>query len=169
MYKHLIIGLACILSLTLLSCQRESQQLPGDYSYKLSGEVALTDANGEVTYHLVHRNGQMNILRDKSQKSRYLITMNEMNGGAYTLTAEQSGDSIRILPHEFCTNIITSDGISILDQDETPSLVYRVTAAGSGRSNDNILIIKEFWQGGQSGNPSMRLNAPEITIIAEKN
>ena len=82
-------------------CDRERGALTGDYSYKLSGEVVLTNADGEVTYRLIHRNGQMNILKDKSQKSRYIITMNEMSGGCYTMTAELRGDSLLIDQHTF--------------------------------------------------------------------
>jgi len=169
MYKHLIIGLACILSLTLLSCQRESRQIVGDYSYKLSGEVAITGEDGDVTYHLIHRNGQMNILKDRSQDNEYIITMNEMNGSGYTLSANQSDDELLIAPHTFTTTVITSDGISLIDLDNSATIVYRVTASGSGKKSDDILIIKEHWQGEQSGNPTVRLSAPEITIIAEKN
>ena len=169
MYKHLIIGLVCLLSLTLLSCQKGSRQIVGDYSYKLSGEVAITDDDGDVSYHLIHRYGQMNILRDRSRDNDYIITMNEMNGSAYTLSANQSDDELLIAPHTFTTTVITSDGISLIDLDNSATIVYRVTASGSGKKNDNILVIKEHWQGQQSGNPAVRLNAPEITIIAEKN
>ena len=150
-------------------CDRDKSAFTGDYSYKLSGEVAITGEDGEVTYHLIHRNGQMNILKNKSQKGKYIITMNEMNGSGYVVSAVLQGDTLVIEPHEFTTSLITSDGISLIDEDNTATIVYRVNAAGSGRKTDNILIMREHWQGKQSGNPVVRLNAPEITIIAEKN
>lgn len=150
-------------------CDRDKSAFTGDYSYKLSGDVAITGDNGEVTHHLVHRNGQMNILKNKSQKGKYIITMNEMNGSGYVVTAALQGDTLVIEPHEFTTSLITSDGISLIDEDNTSSIVYRVQAAGSGRKTENILIMREHWQGQQSGNPAVKLNAPEITIIAEKN
>ena len=72
-----IAALCCVFVMAVLctACDRDRQALTGDYSYKLSGEVALTDEDGAVTYRLIHRNGQMNILRDKSDKDRYIITM----------------------------------------------------------------------------------------------
>ena len=150
-------------------CDRDKSAFTGDYSYKLSGEVAITGEDGEVTYHLIHRNGQMNILKNKSQKGKYIITMNEMNGSGYVVSAVLQGDTLVIEPHEFTTSLITSDGISLIDEDNTATIVYRVNAAGSGRKTDNILIMREHWQGQQSGNPVVRLYAPEITIIAERN
>lgn len=167
--KSVIISMLAIVMFVAAGCDRDKYTFTGDYSYKLSGEVAITGENGDVTYHLIHRNGQMNILKDKSQKGKFIITMNEMNGGGYTLSAVMRGDTLEIEPHEFTTSLITSDGISLIDQDNTSSIVYRVQAAGSGRKTENILIMREHWQGQQSGNPVVRLNAPEITIIAEKN
>lgn len=169
MNKHLIIGIITLLALTFLSCQRETSKIVGDYSYKLSGEVSITDEDGTVTHHFVHRTGQMNILKDKSRKNGYIITMNEMNGGGYVVPAVLRGDTLAIEQHEFTTSLITSDGISLIDNDNTPTVVYRVSAVGGGRKTDNILIIRESWQGGQSGNPFVRLKAPEMTIIAEMN
>ena len=173
MHKHLIIGILGILLLTLPSCQRGLKQFTGDYSYKLSGEVQLTNADGTVSYRLLHRNGQMNILKDKSVKGRYLITMNEMNGGCYTMNAELNGNHLQISQHQFATNILSTNGLPDLDidlgQEEDPSLVYRVTASGEGDCTGDILIIKEVWRGNQSGNPEATLLGTEMTIIAEKN
>ena len=175
MYKHLIIGIIGVLSLTLLSCQRESIKITGDYSYKLSGEVAITGEDGEVTYHLIHRNGQMNILKDKSQKGKYIITMNEMNGGCYTIMAGIEDDNVTLDPHTFSTNILSSSGLPDIDpdinfnDDDISSGVYRITASGNGVRNGEMLILREQWNGYQSGNQLVRLNGMEMNIIAEKN
>ena len=171
--KLLTTSLLVIVAMFVGGCDRERSALTGDYSYKLSGEVMLTDADGAVTYRLIHRNGQMNILRDKSDKGRYIITMNEMNGGCYTMNAEFRNDSLLIDPHTFNTNILSTNSIPDinidLDDEDDATIVYRITAAGSGIFNGNILIINEMWRGGQSGNSAARLNGPEMTIIAEKN
>ena len=172
-----IVAMCCVIIMAVLctACDCDKKSLTGDYSYKLSGEVVLTNADGEVTYRLIHRNGQMNILKDKSQKSRYIITMNEMSGGCYTMTAELRGDSLLIDQHTFQTNILSTNSIPDLDidldldQDEDATIVYRVSAAGGGSVNGNILILTEVWTGKQSGNSSATLNGPEMTIIAEKN
>ena len=171
--KFLIISLLVIVVLIIGGCDRERSTLTGDYSYKLSGEVILTDADGAVTYRLIHRNGQMNILRDKSDKGRYIITMNEMSGGCYTMTAELHGDSLLIDPHTFNTNILSTNSIPDinidLDDEEEATIVYRIAATGSGTVNGNILILNEAWTGSQSGNSAATLNGAEMTIIAEKN
>ena len=171
-----ISAVCCVIMIMLCTaCNRDKQALTDDYSYKLSGEVVLTNADGEVTYRLIHRNGQMNILKDKSQKSKYIITMNEMSGGCYTMTAELHGDSLLIDQHTFNTNILSTNSIPDLDidldlnQDEDATIVYHVSAMGSGILNDNILILKEVWTGSQSGNSTATLSGSEMTIIAEKN
>ena len=164
-------GLLILAATMLVSCDRGSHSITGDYSYKLSGEVKLTDADGEVTYRLLHRNGQMNILKDKSDKGRYLITMNEMNGGCYTMTARLNGDNLTIDQHEFTTNILSTNTIPDIDliDEEDPSIVYRITASGGGTCNGDILIITEMWDGYQSGTPRATLRGAEMTIIAERN
>lgn len=164
-------SITCFLFLLLLcaGCNRDRHSLTGDYSYKLSGEVVLTDADGGVSYRLIHRNGQMHILQDKSQKSSYIITMNEMNGGCYTIPAKLQGDSLILLMHTFNTNVLSTNGIPDLDQDENPSIVYRVSASGGGVINDGMLMLTESWEGYQSGNPHSTLKSLEMNILAEKN
>lgn len=151
------------------ACQREVKPFLGDYSYKLSGEIAITDTDGTISYHFIHRNGQMNILQEKSQSNRLTITLNEMNGGCYTLSATVKGDSLLLDPHEFNMNILTQEGSSIFDSDNTSSLVYRITASGCGIRNDKMLMLDEAWSGHQSGNESIAISGPEMKIIAEKN
>lgn len=160
-----------LVSVTLIitSCNREIKQFTGNYSYKLSGEVSIVDDDGEVSYRLVHKNGQMNILEDKSQANRLIITMNEMNGGCYTISATVKGDSIVLLPYEFSTNILISDSPDLFSDDDTPSIVYAICASGGGQLNDDILMIDEQWSGHQSGNDAVLLNGPKMKIIAERN
>ena len=167
--KRNLLFFALSVLLLCASCDREGRRLTGDYSYKLSGEVVLTDADGQTTHHLVHRNGQMNIRKDKSQKAIYIITMNEMAGGAYTMKAEVHGDSLRIDPYSFSSNILSTTDLPSIGQDDAPSLVYQITAFGGGILNEDILIIREAWTGHQSGNSAVKVNGPEMTIIAEKN
>lgn len=167
--KRNILFLALSVLLLCTSCNKEVRRLTGDYSYKLSGEVILTEADGQTTHRLVHRNGQMNIRKDKSQKAKYIVTMNEMGGGAYTLTAELRGDSLLFEPYTFSSNILSTSDLPSIGQDENPSLVYQITSTGAGVLNEDILIIREVWTGHQSGNDAVTVNGPEMTLIAEKN
>lgn len=169
MKKILISACVLLTAFLLTTCNRDVNNLTGDYSYKLSGTVILTDADGEETHHFIHRNGQMNVLKDKSRKSGLVITMNEMNGGCYTLLAEIQGDTIVLQPHQFSTTLLSTEGIPSIGQEGSHTMVYQISASGSGRPNDQMLILREHWTGGQSGDPSVRLLAPEITILAEKN
>lgn len=158
------------MALIFMSCNRETKQFTGNYSYKLSGEVSIVNEDGNLSYRLVHKNGQMNILEDKSQPNRLIITMNEMNGGCYTIPATVKGDSIVFLPYEFSTNILISDsGPGLFSGDNPLSIVYAIRASGGGQLNDDILMVDEQWEGHQSGNDAVLLNAPKMKIIAERN
>ena len=169
MKKILISACVLLTAFLLTTCNRDVNNLTGDYSYKLSGEVIITDDDGDETHHFIHRNGQMNVLKDKSRKSGLVITMNEMNGGCYTLLAELQGDTIVLQPHQFTTTLLSTEDLPSIGQDSAHSMIYQISAAGSGRPNDPMLILREHWTGSQSGNASVRLRAPEITILAEKN
>jgi len=164
-------GITLAMLLIFSACQREARQLVGDYSYKLSGDMIIVGSNGSESHHFIHRIGQMNVLRDKSSKTGFVVTMNEMNGGCYTFQAELSGDTLKLPLHTFTTTFLTSDGldITIYDPNDNPTMVYVIKASGSGRINDNTLILRESWFGEQSGNPVVKIRAQEMTILAEKN
>lgn len=168
--KKILFPICVCLIFILASCDREVKQFTGDYSYKLSGEVAITDDEGDVSYHLIHKTGQMNILRDKNSdnENAVIVTMNEMNGSAYTIHATISDNAIVFNPYEFNTNILTTEGTSVLGQNNN-SLVYRISATGQGYLNDDILVIDEEWSGVQSGNHAVTLSGPQMTILAERN
>lgn len=158
-----------VLSLCLLtSCHRQQKDFLGDYSYKISGEVTITDEDGVVTYRLVNKSGQMNILPDKTASSsdRVIVTMNEMAGGCYSIPARVSEDAIVFEPYEFCTNIISTENVP--DALES-SLSYLISSQGSGFLNGKILLVEETWSGHQSGKPQVILSANKMTILAEKN
>lgn len=169
--KKVLFPIFICLTLLVTSCHREVKQFTGDYSYKLSGEVAITDEDGDISYLLVHKTGQMNILPDKNSENAndVIITMNELNGGAYTIHATINDDAIVLSPYDFNTNILSTEGTSIFDQDNNNSIVYRISAAGQGYLNDEILVIDEQWSGVQSGNHAITLSSPKMTILAERN
>ena len=127
-------------------------------------------SDGTESHYFLHRVGQMNVLRDKSSKTGFVVTMNEMNGGCYTFMAEMSGDTLLLPLYTFTTTVLTSDGIdiSLIDQEDNPTTVYTVRASGSGRLNGNTLILRESWNGQQIGNPVISLRAPDMMILAEK-
>ncbi len=162
----LLIAIALVFS----SCNREVNQFLGDYSFKISGEVAITNAEGEVTHRLMSKSGQMNILKeaDGEDAHRVLITMNEMGGSGYTIHGTISDNRITFEPYTFSTNLITEENVSLFG-DNTSSLVCQISASGSGILNGNMLVIDEQWSGHQSGNADITIQAPKITIIAEKN
>lgn len=166
--KKLTITLFAVM--LLFGCSHPETRFAGSYSYKLSGETEIIDENGEKNVVLVSKNGQMNILRDKNNRSRLLVTMNEMNGSCYTISAFVRNDSIIFEPYTFSTNILTAGGLKHFDQDEnTASIVYSINSEGIGTLTDDFLIVEESWSGCQSGNNNVTLSSNKIQILAERN
>ena len=168
MKKNILLSILALL-LTVTSCHRESKPFLGDYSYKLSGEISTVNDEGTVSYRLIHKNGQMNILEDKTQSNKLIVTMNEMNGGCYTITATVRDDSLLFDPYEFSTNILMTENTSLFDQETASSIVYSIKSTGKGVLNGDMLLLEETWNGHQSGNEACILTGPEMKIIAERN
>ena len=91
-------ALTLLLALTALcSCSKEGTELfEGYYSYKLSGEITLTQIVDEtdtvtvpevLTLSLTPESGQMNILTRDKDGGKMVITLNAMGGDATTFEA----------------------------------------------------------------------------------
>ncbi len=171
--KRLFFFLCSVCLLT--SCNKGIKSIAGDYSYKISGEVRLVNprlldsTRYDTTYQIVTQRGQMDVYIDKRQKdSRLIVTLNESGGGIHTLYATVSGDSVLFDP------AILSMSIHLLStsnsgSSNTLSAVYQVAVEGSGRANDDMLLIQQSWDGQRTGDSTATLYAPKMTFIAEKN
>lgn len=159
----LYLSFFCVL-LLFNSCNRVSHYT-GDYSYKLSGEIQITDNLGVVHSSYVTQRGQMNILRDRDgDAGDVIVTINVMDGGTYSFEATIDKGNIDFDAHSFLSEF------SALDQDiPLAKSLYRVNASGEGTLNDNIMIIEEQWRGTCVDDDSKILRANNISIIAEKN
>lgn len=167
MKRLLIIITLAAVALFFSACNREVNQLTGDYSYKISGEVAVTDADSNISYLMVNKRGQMNILRDHNDKTRVLVTMSETAGGVYSFTAKVQGDSLLLDPYSFATNILSkATALPVIDSNAT--MVFQIDAMGSGFCNDDVIILNEQWSGHQSSG-SNTLSGPKMMMIAERN
>ena len=161
----------CILTVAVLlggtSCQRGFRSLLGDYSYKISGDVTVTDDDGNVTHLMVNKRGQMHILKDHLSDGRVTITLNESSGGAYYCSALVKGDSLIVDPHSFSTNIVTSENINLFQGSN--SLVFNITASGRGVRNGDIILIEEQWSGTQASNDNRQIEGCRMLLLAERN
>lgn len=159
----------------LTSCNKGIKSIAGDYSYKISGEVRLItprlldSMRYDTTYQIVTQRGQMNVYIDKRQKdSRLIVTLNESSGGIHTLYATVSGDSVLFDPANLpmAIHLLSAGGSG---SSNTLSVVYQVAVEGSGIANDDMLLIRQSWNGRRTSDSTATLYAPEMTFIAEKN
>lgn len=162
-YNLLFFSLLCFV-LLFNSCNRVSHYT-GDYSYKLSGEIQITDNLGVMHRSFVTQRGQMNILRDRDgDAGDVIVTINVLDGGTYSFDATIDKGTIDFEDHSFLSEF------SSFDQDiPLAKSLYRVNASGEGTLNDNIMIVEEQWRGTCVDDNSKILRASNISIIAEKN
>ncbi len=171
--KQLLFILCSVCLLT--SCTKGIKSIAGDYSYKISGEVQLItphlldSTRYDTTYQIVTQRGQMDVHIDKQQKdSRLIVTLNESSGGIHTLYATLSGDSVIFDPAQLsmAIHLLSSSSSS---SSNTISSVYQVNVEGSGIVNDDMLLMRQTWNGRRTSDSTATLHAPNMTFIAEKN
>ena len=166
MKNHHLLLISCLLILCA-GCETSMHKVTGDYSYKQSGLVVFTDAEGQQVTILATKQGQLNILKDRQSKGGdILVTFNEMGGGTYVCDGKIKGDSIFLSPHEFSTRFSTADSVLNLTQ---LGKVYTVQSTGRGVIREDMILMEESWTGRPEDGTLMRLHADKITLLAEKN
>ena len=168
--KKILFIFLILSTLVVISCRRGANGYVGDFSYKLSGEVEIINSDGTSEFHLIHKNGQLNIYKERG-KNELLLTFNEMNGPCYTVVADFANDSIALRPYTFSTNILSSSGIPLPNSGNEISLVYTIMSRGGTGvlKGEELLLIDEFWDGHLSGDSSTTINGASIKTTAERN
>lgn len=168
--KMFMMGLA--MALLLASCNKEVKPFIGDYSYKISGEVCmispktLGESGYDTTYQVVNKRGQMVVMKDERQGGNHLIvTLNEMNGGASTLSAVAKGDSIILDPYQFSSTFDLTSMIS----SNVQTAVYQIDATGRGVANGDMLLMQQSWNGHKTSDANATISGEKMTFIAERN
>ncbi|MCR4964403.1 MAG: hypothetical protein K6A41_01970 [Bacteroidales bacterium] len=166
MKKHLLFLVSSLLILCM-GCNTSVQKVSGDYSYKQSGLVNLTDNDGHQTSTFITKQGQMNILQDRhGDQGDIIVTFNEMGGGTYSCTGSIKGDSIILDNHEFYTRFSNADTVvNFIQLGKT----YSVQSTGRGIISDDMILMDEVWSGNSSDGSPVQLHADKITLLAEEN
>ena len=151
------------LSLILIgccACSNDARLLSGDYSYKTSGSVVVATDTEEVTYQLPDKIGQLNVVDLKAtDKDSVLLVFNEMGGNLTTTYARISGDSIELLPYTTTLSITTGSGAG----------TYDITVSGRGMRYDDLIMLRETYDGTLSDDNETTLHSENITTVANRN
>lgn len=152
----------CLMVMILLSsCQKEVRKFEGDYSYKISGSITVITEDSSYVRLLENKIGQMNIVPVKDDDSRVMITMNESAGRVDVLYGTVSGNQLTLDPYSFSMT-------ELLGVDETG--IYSFTASGKGELTDDMLIIREQWNGKKlNEDTETTLKGDDIVIVAQRN
>lgn len=151
------------LSLILIgwcACSNDARLLSGDYSYKTSGSVVIATDTEEVTYQLPDKIGQLNVVDLKAtDKDSVLLVFNEMGGNLTTTYARISDDSIELLPYTTTLSITTGSGAG----------TYDITVSGTGMRYDDLIMLRETYDGTLSDDNKTTLHSENITTVANRN
>ncbi len=160
-----------LLVLLCSSCQREVKKYVGDYSYKTSGVITITEEDGTESQQLISKNGQMNIRQDNTSDdaNRVMITMNEMSGTSRITYGTIADGVLTFDPNSFETSFSIDSGSTIFGTEQYYTYIFHIDATGTGHLTDDILTISEQWTGYQRDNENIRLSANYITTLAIQN
>ncbi|MGM9782971.1 MAG: hypothetical protein ACI3ZV_05715 [Paludibacteraceae bacterium] len=142
------------------ACSNDARLLSGDYSYKTSGSVVISTDTEEITYQLPDKIGQLNVVDLKAtDKDSVLLVLNEMGGSLTTIYARISADSIELQPYTTTLTITTGKGTG----------TYDITVSGTGIRYDDLIMLRETYDGTLSDDNETTLYSDNIIIVANRN
>lgn len=154
-----------LLILQLSACESPLQDIVGEYSFKVSGQVTK-DATQQMA--LTDEMGAMEIIH--LSDSTFLLTFNTLNGSAYTTQAVLSNNQLDLIPFAR-TVIITykTQNSNLLGGliELTETEYYNTEVYGYGTIYDNTIKFTLQYSGKElSGNKKIKGN--NIIMLAKK-
>lgn len=158
-YKMKKASLIMIALLPALSaCRNDADLFKGDYSYKTSGTVYITDGSTQQTYQLSNEIGQLRIVGLSSADS-VLIIKSALSGSVETMRAKVTNDSIFIAPYQKSLSIVMTNSV---DGD------YDITVDGCGvMYDDNTIILTQNYYNDQTN--QIQISGENIITFAQRN
>lgn len=164
------LALMALLPLLLISCKRDADVFTGDYTYKTSGVVELTNDSGSVSdLKLSDKVGSMSIKRlDKNSTDSVLVIKNELNGGVKVLRARSFGDSLSFKPYSTSFTVTLPGSLT---SRTTYTAEINVTRSEAMIYDDRIVITEQYSGSVSSENATDRytLTGKDIITVATKN
>lgn len=165
--KKIHVILMSMLAVMLTSCSqdKEVKDLLGDYTYKVSGVVRVSDV-GDV--HLTPETGTMSIT-SAAQDKEVILSFNHSGGDVYDIRASVTADSIYLRSmHRYIEIDVEKDSTIFggVRQHET----YDVTVSGSGHmlSNGDVSFTLNY-SGKELNDPSRTLKGQNIFLHCVRN
>lgn len=168
----LLLALCC--SLTMTSCKKGGVNLfVGDYSFKTSGEIAITaeaEYEGEdlpipasLNLSLSNDIGQLNISSIDKKSGEVMVVINYLSGDVVTTTAICDGDEIVL--DEFRRTILP---VSISTYF---SSYYYIKVSGMGHIYDENTIVFEMSYNGKGsvGSVTYKIKDKDVKMVAYRN
>lgn len=180
MKKAIILLSACAM---LMACtdQVEVRTVKGNYHYKTSGQVTVTESEKEpYILSLNNESGVLDVVSLHSE-NEVLLTFNQTNGGVYNTKGKANEKTIEFEPFKRTITLQTEstkyDTITIqtgvLKHDTilaipvTINEVYDLTVSGRSEVYDNTLIFYLDYDG-KSQSTDRVIKGKEIQMLAKK-
>lgn len=172
--KKLLLLLAFCCTIILSSCKKDGVRLfIGDYSFKTSGEIAIsveTEYEGmdlpipaSLNVSLSNDIGQLNISAMDKKSGKVMVVINYLTGDVVTTTGTCDGDYIRL--DEFQRTILPVS-ISTLF-----STYYYINVSGTGHIYDENTIVFDMDYNGRGtiGSVTYKIKDKDIKMVAYRN
>ena len=166
--KKIYVIMCSVLALALTACNQneEVNALVGNYTYKASGVVNVSEV-GDI--HLTPETGTMS-LTDTDKEDEVIMSFNHNSGDAYEIRATVTKDSLYVRPmHRYLDVEVSRDTTAlgtVIKNNET----FDIEVAGSGKmlSNGNISFVLSY-SGKALNDASRTLNGKNIMLQCKRN
>lgn len=164
--EFLALGIIQLVLIAMIcpGCVDPVKSLEGTYSYKLSGLVTIDDTLDVV---LTNEQGAMELI--KVQDTTFLLTMNTLQGDAYTAEGVLSGDEILLEPFERNIRLSFSEIKSDLFPIDRSHEEYFYTEISCIGAVYDETIVFTLQYTGESLSSDRRLSGEDITMVAHRN
>ena len=172
--KKTLLLTACCCLLILCSCKKGGVNLfVGDYSFKTSGEVAITatteiDDNNvaipaALDVSLPTKIGQLSISASDKKNDEVMVVINYLDGDVIVTTGFCDGNTIEL--DSFDRDILPISVSSLFTND------YSIKVGGKGQMYDeNMIVFDITCKGkGEIGSVKYKIKEKDIKMVAYRN
>lgn len=157
-----------VLALALTACNqnKEVNALVGNYTYKISGVVNVSEG-GDI--HLTPETGTMS-LTNTDKEDEVIMSFNHNNGDAFDIRATVTKDSLCLHPMHRYIDVEVSRDTTVLGLIIKNNETFDIEMTGSGKMLSNGNISFSLSYSGKALNDTGRaLNGKNIMLQCKRN
>ena len=166
--KKIYIIMCSVLALALTACNQneEVNALTGNYTYKASGVVRVSDV-GDI--HLAPETGTMSVTGTEKE-DEVIMSFNHSSGDAYEMRATVTKDSLYVRPMHRYLDVEVSRDTTMLGTVIKNNETFDIEVTGSGKMlSDGNISFSLTYSGKALNEAGCTLNGNNIMLQCKRN